>query len=89
MQSRVTTAANLLEVFAAKAAAPPSESSQMLVRHLQCEESLNAADCLTEEVPPPQPVMREKRRDTVPSGKAQRPIFISRLFMASHLVVTN
>ena len=48
MQSKVTTAADLLALFAAKAAAPPPESSQMLVRHLQCKESLKAAHCLTE-----------------------------------------
>jgi hypothetical protein len=35
-----------------------------------------------EEVPLPQPVMRDKPRDTVPSRKAQRPIFVRRLFMA-------
>jgi hypothetical protein len=48
MQSKVTTAADLLALFAAKATAPPPESSQMLVRHFQCKESLKAAHCLTE-----------------------------------------
>jgi hypothetical protein len=48
MQSRVTTAADLLALFAEKAAAPPPESSQMLVRYLRCKESLKAAHCLTE-----------------------------------------
>jgi len=48
MQSKVTTAADLLALFAEKAATPPPESSQMLVRHLQCKESLKAAQCLTE-----------------------------------------
>ena len=48
MQSKVTTAADLLALFAAKAVAPPPESSQMLVRHLQCKESLKAAHCLAE-----------------------------------------
>ena len=43
MQSKVTTAAELMALFAAKATAPPPESSQMLVRHLQCKESLTAA----------------------------------------------
>jgi hypothetical protein len=42
------TAAELLALFAAKAAAPPPESSQMLVRHLQCKDSLEVARCLTE-----------------------------------------
>ena len=46
--SKMTTAADLLALFAAKATAPPSESSQMLVRHSQCKESLIAAHCLTE-----------------------------------------
>jgi hypothetical protein len=48
MQSKVTTAADLLVLFAAKAAAQPPESSRMLVRHLQCKQSLKAAHCLTE-----------------------------------------
>jgi hypothetical protein len=48
MQVKVTTAVDLLALFAEKAAAPPPESSKMLVRHLQCKESLNAAHCLTE-----------------------------------------
>ena len=45
-RSKVTTAADLLALFAAKATAPPPESSQMLVRHFQCKESLKAAHCL-------------------------------------------
>ena len=48
MRSKVTTAADLLALFAAKATAPPPETSQMLVRHFQCKESLKAAQCLTE-----------------------------------------
>jgi hypothetical protein len=48
MQSKVTTAADLLALFAAKATAPPPETSQMLVRHFQCKESLAAAQHLTE-----------------------------------------
>ncbi len=48
MPSNVTTATDLLALFAEKAATPPPESSQMLVRHLQCKESLRAAHCLTE-----------------------------------------
>jgi len=46
--SKMTTAADLQVLFAAKATAPPPESSQMLVRHFQCKESLKAAHCLTE-----------------------------------------
>jgi hypothetical protein len=48
MQSKVTIAADLLVLFAVKAAAPPPGSSRILVRHLQCKESLKAAHCLTE-----------------------------------------
>jgi len=48
MPSKVTTAADLLALFAAKATAPPPESSQMLVRHLQCKDWLKAVHCLTE-----------------------------------------
>ncbi|MGA8742035.1 MAG: hypothetical protein WB561_12700 [Terracidiphilus sp.] len=48
MQSKVMTAAELLALFAAKATASPSESSQMLVRHFQCKESLKATHFLTE-----------------------------------------
>ena len=38
----------LIAMFEAKAAVPPPESSQMLVRHVQCKESLKAAQSLTE-----------------------------------------
>ena len=48
MQSKVTAAADLLALFAAKATGPPPETSQMLVRHFQCKESLAAAQYLTE-----------------------------------------
>ena len=48
MPSKVTTAADLLALFAAKATAPPPESRQILVRHFQCKESLKATHCLTE-----------------------------------------
>ena len=48
MQSKVTTSADLLALFASKATAPPLETSQMLVRHFQCRESLAAAQYLTE-----------------------------------------
>jgi hypothetical protein len=48
MPSKVTTTADLLAHFMAKATAPPPESSQILVRHLQCKESIRAAQSLTE-----------------------------------------
>ena len=48
MPSKVTTSADLLALFAAKASAAPPESSQILVRHFQCKESLKATHCLTE-----------------------------------------
>jgi hypothetical protein len=50
MQSKVTTAAELLALFAAKATAPPPESSQIIARHLQCKESLQLSHCLAEAV---------------------------------------
>jgi len=42
------TTEDLLNLFLQKATEPPPESSQMLVRHLQCKESLKAAQSLTE-----------------------------------------
>lgn len=42
------TAEELVALFAAKATAPPPESSLMLVRHLQCKESLKLARFLAE-----------------------------------------
>ena len=42
------TPETLIALFEARATALPPESSQMLVRHLQCKESLKAAHCLTE-----------------------------------------
>jgi hypothetical protein len=42
------TTEDLLNLFLRKATEPPPESSQMLVRHLQCKESLQAAQSLTE-----------------------------------------
>ena len=41
-------AKELLALFAAKATAPPPESSQVLVRRLQCKESHEATHFLTE-----------------------------------------
>jgi len=48
MPSKVTTTADLLALFTAAATAPPPESSKILVRHLQCKESIRAAQSLTE-----------------------------------------
>jgi len=42
------TVVDLIALFETKALAPPPESSRMLVRHLQCKESLAAAQFLTE-----------------------------------------
>lgn len=44
------TAEELIALFEAKAATPPPESSQMLVRHLQCKESVELSRCLSEAV---------------------------------------
>jgi len=38
----------LIALFEGKAAAPPPESSQMLVRHLQCKESLAVSQSIAE-----------------------------------------
>ena len=40
----------LLALFAAKAAAPPPETSQALARHLQCKESIALARIVTEAI---------------------------------------
>ena len=46
MPGKTMTVADLLALFAAKAAAPPPETSQMLARHLQCKESLQLSHCV-------------------------------------------
>jgi len=38
----------LIALFAAKAAAPPPETSQALARHLQCKESIALARSMSE-----------------------------------------
>jgi len=38
----------LIALFAAKAAAPPQETSQALARHLQCKESIALARSVSE-----------------------------------------
>jgi hypothetical protein len=40
----------LIALFAAKTAAPPPETSQALVRHLQCKESIATARFVTEAI---------------------------------------
>ncbi len=42
------TTEGLLDLFARKATEPLPESSQLLVRHLKCKESLKAAHSLVE-----------------------------------------
>jgi len=42
------TAEQLIALFETKATTPPPESSQMLVRHLQCKESVELSRCLSE-----------------------------------------
>jgi hypothetical protein len=49
-ERRVSTTADLLDLFARKATEPLPESGQLLVRHLKCKESLKAAHCLTEAI---------------------------------------
>jgi hypothetical protein len=48
MPAQVTTAEELIAMFEAKATAPPPESSRILVRHLQCKESLAVAKMVAE-----------------------------------------
>ena len=40
----------LIALFAAKAAAPPPETSQALARHLQCKKSIALARIVTEAI---------------------------------------
>jgi hypothetical protein len=42
------SADTLIAVFEARAAAPPPEANQMLVRHLQCKESLAVSRAVAE-----------------------------------------
>jgi hypothetical protein len=48
MPTKVPATAELIALFEKKAATPPPESNRMLARHLQCKESLAAAQYLTE-----------------------------------------
>lgn len=47
---REMSAEELIALFKAKATTPPPESSQMLVRHLQCKESIELSRCLSEAI---------------------------------------
>ena len=49
-QRPAMTTADLLGLLSRKATEPLPESSQLLVRHLQCKESLKAAHCLVEAI---------------------------------------
>jgi hypothetical protein len=42
------TPEQLIALFAAKAAAPPPEASQLLVRHLKCKHSVDLAHMVSE-----------------------------------------
>ena len=44
------TPEDLIALFAAKAAAPPPETSQALARHLQCKESIALARMVSEAI---------------------------------------
>jgi hypothetical protein len=46
----VSITADLLDLFARKGTEPLPESSQLLMMHLKCKESLKAAHCLTEAI---------------------------------------
>lgn len=48
MPAQMTTAEELIAMFEAKATAPPPESARILVRHLQCKESLVVAKMVVE-----------------------------------------
>jgi hypothetical protein len=48
MSTPIMTPEELISLFAAKAAAPPPETSQAFVRHLQCKESLALARFVSE-----------------------------------------
>jgi hypothetical protein len=49
----ITTAEELIALFETEATAPPPESNHILVRHLQCKESLEVARCLIFDRPAP------------------------------------
>lgn len=48
MPAQITTTEELIAMFEAKATAPPPEASRILVRHLQCKQSLTLAKMVAE-----------------------------------------
>jgi len=48
MSARIRTPEDLIALFSAKAKAPPTEANQLLVRHLQCKESIEIARIVSE-----------------------------------------
>jgi hypothetical protein len=48
MAAPITSSEELIALFAAKAAAPPPETSQALARHLKCKESIALARSVCE-----------------------------------------
>jgi len=48
MSQAAMTRDELVALFAAKAAAPPSEANLLLVRHLKCKESVHLAGAVSE-----------------------------------------
>ena len=50
MAAPTMSSEELIALFAAKAAAPPPETSQALARHLQCKESIALARSVSEAI---------------------------------------
>jgi hypothetical protein len=50
MPARIRTPEDLIALFSAKAAAAPTEANQLLVRHLQCKESIRIARIVSEAI---------------------------------------
>jgi hypothetical protein len=48
MSGRKMMREDLVAMFEAKAASPPIQENELLVRHLKCEESLHLAGALTD-----------------------------------------
>ena len=47
MRRQQKRAEELIALFTARAAAPPNQQNELLVRHLRCRESLELADAVT------------------------------------------
>ena len=47
MRSRLNIPEEVIALFKARAAAPPNQQNELLVRHLRCRESLELADAVT------------------------------------------